>query len=236
MTVDLFIRTYDKDLKWLIYCLRSISKNLTGYRKIIICIPENQRHLLDNWGLTNEKIVTCPIYNDDYLGQQVSKIYAYEHSDADVIMFVDSDLIFHTPMDVSEYFKGDQIQSYKTDYSKVDGAICWKPVTEKALGIELKYEMMRRHCFLYYRDTLSGCVDEFKNRTGQELKDYIIEQPWRQFSEFNYVSAYADMIKDPRYNFQDTETIEMPVNKVKQYWSWSNMTHEERLEIEELLK
>lgn len=236
MIVDVFIRTYDKDLRWLIYCLRSIAKNLTGYRNIIICIPEGQRHLIEAWNLTNEIIVTCPEYKDDYLGQQIEKIYAFQHTDADVIMYVDSDLIFYTPLDVSEYFKGDQIQSYKTDYSKVEGAICWKAITEKALGLELKYEMMRRHCFLYYRDTLIGCVEEFKRRTGQELRDYIIEQPLRQFSEFNYVSAYADMIKDKRYNFQDTEIIEMPINKVKQYWSWSNLTNEERLEIEGLLK
>lgn len=235
-SIDIFIRTYDKDLKWLKYCLRSIYKFGIGYRNIIICIPESQVHLLEGWNLTNEKIVTCPDYKDDYLGQQIEKIYSWQHSDADIIMFVDSDLIFHTKLDVNEYLKGDQIQSYKTDYSKVEGAICWKPITEKAIGQKLQYEYMRRHCFLYYRDTLIGCIEEFKRRTGKELSDYIKSQALRQFSEFNYVSAYADLIKDNRYNFQDTETIKMPDLKLKQYWSWSNLTNEELNEIEGLLK
>lgn len=237
MSIDIYIRTYEKDLKWLKYCLRSINKFVTGYRDIIICIPEDQAHLLDGWNLTKEKIVTCPVYKDDYLGQQISKIYAYGYSDADIITFVDSDLIFHTKTNLSEHLKGDQIISYKTHYSKVEGAIAWKAITEKALGQEVEYEMMRRHLFLYYRDTLKSCVGEFRQRTGMELSDYIQKQPFRQFSEFNYLSAYTDLIaQDQRYLFKDTETIMMPEMKLKQYWSWSDLTEEERNEIEEIVK
>ncbi len=236
MIIDLFIRTYEKDLKWLKYCLRSIAKNVTGYRQVIICIPEDQAYLLDGWNLTKEKIVTCPTYKDDYLGQQISKIYAYGQSDADIIMFADSDLIFHTKTDLSEYMDGDKIISYKTHYSKVEGAIKWRPMVEKALGIEVEYEFMRRHPFLYYRDTLKSCVGEFRQRTGKELSDYIQKQPKMEFTEFNYISAYADSINDERYLFQDTDKISLPDTKLKQFWSWSNLTEDEKHEIEGLLK
>ncbi len=237
MIIDIYVRTYEKDLKWLKYCLRSINKFVTGYRDIIICIPEDQAYLLDGWNLTKEKVVTCPVYKDDYLGQQISKIYAYGDSDADIIMFADSDLVFHTKTDLSEYMDGDKILSYKTHYSKVEGAIAWKAITEKALGQEVEFEMMRRHPFLYYRDTLKSCVGEFRQRTGKELSDYIQRQAFRQFSEFNYLSAYTDLVaQDQRYLFQDTENLSLPDTKLKQFWSWSNLTEEEKTEIEGILK
>src|ERR1700741_2957188 len=95
MKVDIYIRTYKNDLGWLQYCLRSIHKYVTGYRKIIVCIPENQVSLLNDFNLQN--VITCPIYKNDYIGQQVSKLLSYKETDADYILFVDSDVCFSKP-------------------------------------------------------------------------------------------------------------------------------------------
>ena len=43
--IDIFYKSYAKDFEWLYYSLRSIKKYLTGYNKIIIVIPEQDRNL-----------------------------------------------------------------------------------------------------------------------------------------------------------------------------------------------
>lgn len=227
-TVDVFIRTYEKDIKWLTYCLASIQKYLTGYRNIIICIPEGQQHLLSH--LTLEKVVTCPVYEDDYLGQQISKMLAYKYTDADKIFYMDSDLILLRPVDISECEIDGKPIIYKTDYKKAGDAIIWKKVTEKYLGIEISHEYMRRHPFLYLRETLENIDRDFP------VEEYVTKQPYRQFSEFNAIGAYIDINEKEKYSIIDTETISMPEPFLKQFWSWSGLTSKEKKEIELILK
>lgn len=57
--VSIFIRTYEKDINWLKHCLHSIHKNLMGWDEIVICIPEQQAHLLSH--LTNERVVSSAL-------------------------------------------------------------------------------------------------------------------------------------------------------------------------------
>src|SRR5690348_1072398 len=154
MTVDIFIRTYKNDLEWLTYCLHSIHKHLRGFRKIIISIPKDQVHLLIPYNLTQEIIVTEEVFQDDYLGQQVSKIFAFEHTDADFILFMDSDCIVKHLCNVSDFFRNGKPILLKTKYDQVGDAICWKAITEKFLGYEVEYEYMRRLPVIYHTSSL----------------------------------------------------------------------------------
>ena len=92
MKVSIFIRTYSKDLVWLDYALRSIHKHAKGFYEIVVCIPIDQVHLLSH--LTAERVVTCPVYPNDYIGQQISKLNAHKYCKGDYILFTDSDCIF----------------------------------------------------------------------------------------------------------------------------------------------
>lgn len=233
MTTDIFIRTYEKDLGWLRYCLRSIAKYVTGYRQIIICIPDPQRKLLDPWNLTAEKIVTSPVYKEDYLGQQISKMEAYKHTDADAIVFVDSDCCFNKPVDFSvELFEGERPIIYKTLYERVGDAICWKEITEKTLGISLEYEYMRRLPFIFLSQTLKSASLYIKLKHNLEVSEYILKQPGRHFSEFNYLGAYADANENELYRFKDTEKEGYGDDYLKQNWSWGGITPEIKAELE----
>lgn len=235
MKADIFIRTYEKDLEWLKYCLKSITKYVTGYRQIIICIPEPQQKLLDSWNLTTEKIVTCPVYNEDYLGQQVSKIQAYKYTDAEAIIFIDSDCCFNKYVNLqSELFQEGKPIVYKTMYEKVGEAICWKGITEKTIGESLEYEYMRRLPFVFLSKTLRSADLFFKLKHGKESEEYILAQPGRHFSEFNYMGAYADLFEKENYCIKDTEIDGFGNIYLKQFWSWSNLTIEEKEELEAL--
>lgn len=237
MTTDIFIRTYKNDLEWLKYCLRSIAKYVTGYRQIIICIPEDQKHLLDGWGFSSEKIVSCPVYERDYLGQQISKMKAFEHTDAEAVIFIDSDCCFNKPVDLSEeLFENGKPIIYKTLYEKVGDAICWKSITEKTIGQPLEFEYMRRLPFVFLTKTLKSANLFIKLQHNVDTEVYVMDQPGRHFSEFNYLGAYADKFEPENYCIKDTEKDGHGNMYLKQFWSWSGLKPEEREELEVLTK
>lgn len=233
MITDIFIRTYSKDLDWLKYCLKSIHKYVTGYRNIIICIPEPQRSLLDSWNLTSEIIVTCPVYQEDYLGQQITKILSYQYSNAEALVFVDSDCCFKNPVNFQEeLFETDKPIIYKTVYEHVGDAICWKQITEKVIGQELKYEYMRRLPFVFLRETLYRADVFILDKHGKSAEDYIQSQPGRHFSEFNFLGAFADIYENNLYRFKDTELEGHGSDYLRQFWSWGKITPEIKAELE----
>lgn len=236
MIIDIFIRTYDKDLCWLPYSLRSIHKFCSGFRNIIICIPESQFKLLQDFNFTQEKIVFCPDYKDDYLGQQITKISADNYSDADFVLPHDSDTLFTCPTTPESFFKEGKPVILKTKYSSLGNSVPWKKVTEKALGFEVEYEYMRRHPFIYHNTTLKSFRDYMQNLHKKEISQYVIEQPGRAFSEFNAIGAFADKFENHKYHFQDTETEELPPLHVRQFWSWGGITDEVMKEIDTILK
>jgi hypothetical protein len=230
MTIDIFIRTYDKDLEWLSYALKSIHKYVTGHRRIIIAIPQGQGHLLSH--LTQETIIEVEDLPDGYLGQQLTKMQAWRHTDADAVVFWDSDVVATRPIDVrGEYFKDGRIILYKTRYSSINGMsmppVCpWQPITAKAVGFVPEWEYMRRMPLVYWTNTLQMCeaVMEATHRTT--LDRYLTAQPNRAFSEFNALGAFAETHNEPGYLFTDTESVDMPPCAVDQMWSWGLITDE----------
>lgn len=226
--IDIFIRTYHKDLEFLKYCLRSIHKFVTGYNEIIICIPEEDAHLLDSWNLTKERIVKWkPLTNNGYIDQQISKLKAHEMSDADYILYVDSDVCFFTPTDLSEFFIDGKPYLMRTRYELVGDAICWKKPTEDILKFSLKYEYMRRIPIMFKHSTLVA----LSNRVNI---DKLSQR--ERLSEFNLLGAYAAVSQAKEYCIIDTEHEALPKQVAKQFWSWGTLTEEVKQEMEGFLK
>lgn len=225
MSVSIFIRTYHRDIKWLNYCLQSIHKNLVGWSEIIICIPTGQESLLSH--LTSENVVTCKTYKQDYIGQQISKLEAYKHCKGDYIFFVDSDVVFYKGADIRDYFSDNKPVILYDKYENVGEAICWKPIVEKLFKDNVEYEFMRRPGQLFHKSTLENFATNFPY-----IENYAINQPNRDFSEFNYLGFFAWKHEHENYKFVNLETEPIPKTHCKQYWSYSNLTEQERLEIE----
>lgn len=230
--VSIFIRTYHKDLKWLKYCLESIHKNLTGWNEIVICIPTGQESLLSH--LTQERVVTCKIYKDDYLGQQISKIKAIKHCKGDYILFVDSDVVFKKGASITDYFINNKPIILKSRYDSVGEAICWKEPTENLFKESIEFEYMRFAPQIFHRSTL-----EMFNESFPDIENYIINQPHRQFSEFNALGYYAEKMQNESYSIIDVTNgliEEITENKAVQFWSWSNLTPFEEMKIKQIIE
>lgn len=212
-TCDIFYKSYSKDFKWLYYSLRSLTKYVTGYNKVIILIPEHEKELFDTRELPERtEIHYVKEYGTGYLFQQWCKISAHRFSSADFILFADSDCIFDHPIDVKEFIKDDKPEILYTDYSKVGDAICWKEVTEAFIKEPMQYEMMRRNCLIYHRYTLEAIAMYEPN-----LEYIIMNSP--RFSEFNAMSAYAWKFHPEKYSFINTDNWEYTRPKAVQYFS-----------------
>lgn len=229
----IFIRTYAGDLEWLKYCLRSINKFCKGFSEIIITIPENQKHLIDSWNLTAEKVIAVKGYDKDYLGQQITKLNAWRYTDADLILYVDSDCCFHTEVTPETFMQEGKPIILKTHYSLVGDAICWQSITEKFIGFKPEYEYMRRLPLMYWSDTIKRVWQVLDLDNNAEEK--IMQQPGHSFSEFNLLGYYADKYEKSNYLFIDTEDF-IPEKVLVQNHSWSGFKTGIKQELEELLK
>ena len=228
MSISIFVRTYHRDIKWLNYCLQSIHKNLLGWDEIVIAIPTGQETLL--FDLTQEKVITTKIQKDDYLAQQSDKMQAHKYCKGDYILFVDSDVIFKPNANVLDYFYENKPIILKANYNSVGEAICWKKPTEKLFKEKIEFEYMRFAPQIFHKSTLEMFNDSFP-----DIENYVMSQPYRQFSEFNALGFYAEKMQPDDYSIVDvTNGVPeyLPENKSKQYWSWSNLTEIERKEIE----
>lgn len=230
MTVDIFIRTYSKDLEWLKYCLKSITKYATGFRDVIICIPEHEKHLISGWGLTKEKVFKwSPVSANGYVDQQINKLSAHKFTDADYVLFIDSDTCFKKKTNVTDYFTVAKPNLIKTRYELVGDAICWKEPTESILKTEVHYEYMRRMPLLYKTQTLKNL--EFHLGGFKQIAKE------NKLSEFNLIGAFIELIeKDEDYHIINSEIDPLPPITINQEWSWGGLNEEIRSKLEEIVK
>lgn len=229
MTTDIFIRTYHNDVRWLDMALKSIHQKVKGYRNIIITIPKGEGHLLKH--LTAEKVIEVDDLKDGYIGQQLTKLEAWKYTDADFVVFWDSDVIAAQEIDIQkDYFIDGKPIVYKTLYTSIDCP--WQPITEKAVGFNVEYEYMRRLPLFYSTKTLSSVCGHLISVHDMPVQTYLANLPNRQFSEFNVVGAIAEKYYSQFYHFVDTEQVHIEKSKARQFWSWGGITDEVLKEIE----
>ena len=109
MTTDLFLVTYPGDYQWLPYLFRSIARNVVGFRHFVIVVEEDFELpyvvVPESAGVRlNAYFHRCQRYEGTSYpgqwGQQIEKLRAWKYTDADRIVFIDSDAIFARPTDL----------------------------------------------------------------------------------------------------------------------------------------
>ena len=224
-TTDLLIRSYRGDFGWLAYALKSLHARSSGFRHIHIVVPQGDKHLLSH--LTQETVHECPNYADDYLGQQVTKLMADTYTGADYIMCWDSDTIPTQPLSPADLIIEGKPVIYYEPYEKV-GREPWQPIVSEILGWMPDYEFMRRHPFTYPRWFFQEVRAYLEDRHGQSLEKYICSRPYRSFSEFNVLGAYAWERHPDKFTWRDPHSD--PVY-VRQFYSWDGLdAHREEVE------
>lgn len=214
ISIDIFYKSYSKDFKLLQYSLKSLAKNVTGYNNIVLLIPEHEKGLFDTRDLPERTLIHyVREYGSGYLFQQWCKISAHKYSNAEFILFADSDCIFTYPINVQDYVSDGKPEILYTDYDKVGTGIIWKKPTEDFIKQPVQYEMMRRNCLIYHRSTLEA-IEKYDPNL-----EYVIMNSER-FSEFNCMSVFAWTYERDKYNFVNTDGWQYTPPKAEQLWSW----------------
>ena len=226
--VDIFYRTYEKDVEWLAYSLRSVQKFAKGFRKIVIAIPHDDYHKVSH--LTHEQIHLIPSDKgrNGYLSQQLTKLHAEEYCGGDVIVHMDSDTIFTKEVTPDRLMpNGKPVILYEEMQLNP-----WSDVVEKCLGWKPKYEFMRRHPFVYPRWAYSEFRAWFKAQKGIEIDEYVMRQPANEFSEYNVLGAF--LWETHRDCIDFIKPSDFPVF-TKQHWSWGGVD-QHRKDLEKVLE
>ena len=227
-TTAIFIKTWRDDLPWLRHCVDSIQKYASGFSECVIVADKNCRYSME-FVPPNFGIKYVPQWPNGYIQQQWCKIIANRFTDADQILFVDSDCVFFAPFTPETFMKDDKPILLKTRYSELGNTVPWKPITEAFVGFPVEWEYMRRMPILLLSSTLSGFVNFYPNTeaTLRALKT-------NSFSEFNVLGAVAEKHQPDAYIFQDTADF-LPDAVCRQFWSWGKITDEVKKEMESFL-
>jgi hypothetical protein len=214
MTTDIFICSFPRDIEWLRYCLLSIHKFFTGHRQIHIAWPAAAPK---PDFLTTEIVHAEPAgVTHGYSRHQVAKMRACQYSDADFVMFLDSDHFCLRPTDLSYFFDGDKPQLWARPFSVIaevpltcDGvnklAMKWKPRIEHALGFEAPHFTLEFLPVIHPRHVLVECAAHIERLHGKRLEAYANTLHWEGFGDYMVMGAYALKFHPELYSIREIQ-------------------------------
>jgi hypothetical protein len=226
MKTQILIVTYAPDAPFLEYCLRSIQKYASGFEKTIVLAPVVDAKaigpLCELYGaeMRNDYRSAAPLGFLDHMAQ---KCFADRWCEgADFVLHTDSDCVFFAPVTPDDYFVDGKPVLVIEDYARL-GPGNWKGPTETSMRLECKYETMRRHPAVHYRDLYPHLRRHIESAQTMGFRDYILtlkpDFPWG-WSEFMALGQIA-MLPEWRdaYHFIEVGKDEVPAPKLHQFWS-----------------
>lgn len=236
--VSIFIRSYEKDFPWLVYCVRSIRKFVQGYSEIVIAVPRGQLPALMEAmkGAMSSKLIFVeidPIHENGYIDQQISKLLADKYCSGGFIMHVDSDCCFDSPVDIQgDFIAGAMPTILYTLWTQAGEAICWKEPTREALGFEPSFETMCALPIVHHRGTYFVLREYMQAVHGMPAEDYAATV--KKFSEFNTLGNFAVQFLSSYYRVVRADPAIDGIPRLRQHWSWGGLTPERVAELHEL--
>lgn len=229
MKCSIFVKTCRKDLEWLNYCLKSMRRHCSGFSGTTVAADEDCRGEIEGL-LVDERLVFCPVHHNGYIQQQIIKLMAFNHTDSDLILFVDSDVVFTKAATPESFMIGEKPFLMRTPYGDLGGAEAWRGITSRFLGFSVQYEYMRRMPLAFLRSTLVRFYQAYHARISA-LNSMVT----RDFSEFNALGAFAASAHPEKYEIINTLESALPESVATQYWSWGGISDEIRTEMEKAI-
>lgn len=230
--VDIIIKSYPPDYEWLKYCLRSIHKFARGFRQTVVLLPHTSP-----LPLTLEKMVLVE-HEETYLTQQMAKMHADHHTDAEFFWHLDSDCLLTREVTPADFMKDDKALWLITPWKDCfESKRAWFHVMCKCLQEAPEHEFMRRHGQLIPRFAYGAFRQFIQDTHGVSMDAYIVNQPRNEYSEFNCIGFYLWLHHRDTIAWHDTSIDGIPPCPIEQAWSWSEtgITQEHRNRMEVLL-
>jgi hypothetical protein len=219
MKIDILIRSYKEDLKWLKYSLKSIHKFFSGYQTIHLVVPEQDFHLIEDVSGVEKHKVSEPC--GGYLSQQYTKLCADEFCTADFVLHVDSDVIFTKPATHLDLFtEGKPILVQGLNIQTP-----WRAIAAQSLGWEDEYEYMRTMPLMYPRSVYPEFRAWMEEKHNMPLYEHICKHPQaagdQGWSEFQALGQWCKKYHKDKFAWTDPDAFQSPC---VHFWSWGGIT------------
>jgi hypothetical protein len=234
-SVGVLIRSYRRDFEWLRYCLAALARFLPEVPMTLV-VPKASEPWLPRVGpgLDAVTLRICEGGGDDYLGQQVTKMYADSYVDADFICHLDSDCILGSPLGVSDLVPGGRPVLAYRPLERYERRPVWIEAGERYLGWPLERDYMCRPPFVYPRWLYPLVRAHGEALFEVSVERYAMSQPPRGFSEFTALGGYAHRHHPEAFRWVDADTFTDP-SPFRWYWSWGGIDPALRAELDELI-
>jgi hypothetical protein len=237
--IDVFMRTYPRDIPWLRFCLRSVQRHLHGHQGVVITYPQGTgaafAPLRNFYGYNFAEVLKK--HRNDYIGQQITKMEADTICGAEYICHIDSDNFIHAPLNVQSFIdtRGRTLL-LRSPYAKLGpDAQQWRGVVANALGFWPDYEYMRRFPIVYPRWFYNEVRVKIEKHTGRLWNQFAAEVG--DLSEFNVMGAVADRYFADRFDIRtEGEPNWVKTQFLHQYWSHGGLKPDQRAYFESCLR
>jgi hypothetical protein len=235
LTIDVIVKTYPQDYDFLPYLFDSFAR-VRGYRDIVLIIEEQYpapSSLPSNAAVARSRRYEGTDYPSDH-GAVIERLRAWAYSDADRLLFVDSDCVWSRDVDLQAEptINAEKPIVLWRDWSESGGAAFLAEPARRTLGYPPKVETMCRYPFCFSRETLKACWDfiggeeRLLNLTTKAERDASPEKP------ASYLLPPTDWNVLGNYAIDYCEDAVTPVHWsnagppcVHQFWSWHRANH-----------
>ncbi|MEO3808624.1 hypothetical protein ABGB17_06455 [Sphaerisporangium sp. B11E5] len=216
-SVDIVIRSYHRDERWLALALRSVELFVTGHRDVIVVIPRTSSTRMDV--PAGVRLHICPDADDDYLGQQLTKLHADLLTDAALILHLDSDQVFTRRCDLRErlWENGRPRMAFSSGdrRSPRDG---WRRSPSEFFGRAVHHDLAVPLPLAVPRHVYAAVRDHSLRAHGVPIEEYARRAGPAAFSEAALLRGHAYLFEPERYAWQDTRDAD-PFPECLTFWS-----------------
>lgn len=239
MKTELVISTYHKDFPWLVFCLRSIRKFVTGFHQYTVHVPSRDFpalcQLLDRerkWA--NLRAVDggpeWPQRGFMWRQYEVCHMDRIAHWQSDFVAHLDADSVFNAPTTPEQYFKDGKPYLRYEPYATCGPVVAqWQTFTQRCLGFPVLNETMRCYPFVYPRKLYPAVRQSVESTVRKPLKDYLLNDclgahhPWG-FTEYNVLGSVAMHRFPEEFVLVNTGKEPNPPTNLELFWSHGGIT------------
>jgi hypothetical protein len=195
-SVAILIVTYQKDMEFLRYCLKSIEKYASGFLGVTLAVPDKERGLYD-WVKHANVIYFPEVDGKGMLSHMAMKCRADELCPtASAIWHLDADCILWSPVIPADLFAEGKPVMVRERFADIKNPnrMIWQKNVERAIGIKPEYECMVRHGNVHLRDVYAKTRALVEDHTGMGFDAYVTSGrngfP-QEYAEFPTLGAVA---------------------------------------------
>lgn len=232
--VDILIKTYPTDYDWLPYSLGSLTR-VHGYRNVILLLEEQYPeppNLPTNAVVARSRRYVGTDYSSN-LGSVIERLRAWAYTDAERILYVDSDCVWSREIDLQTDPSINierPVVLWRT-WEESNGAAFLRPVAAATLRYDPKVETMCGYPFCYPRNVIKACWDfiggeqRLYGLTTKAERDSSGEPPYGLVlppTEWDVLGNFAlDHMPEA------VTAVHWPAGSscIKQFWSWHRPSH-----------